>query len=123
MLAIKLKRIGKKHQGSFRVVVAEKRSKMVGRFTDDLGWWNPRTDKFDVVKERALEWIKKGAQPTPTVHNLLITAGILSGKKIPVHHQPKKSAEVAAPAAPAAAAPAAPVAQKAPEAPEAPAAA
>jgi small subunit ribosomal protein S16 len=94
MLAIKLKRIGKKHQGSFRVVVAEKRSKMVGRFTDDLGWWNPRTDKFDVVKERALEWIKKGAQPTPTVHNLLITAGILSGKKIPVHHQPRRAEAV-----------------------------
>ncbi len=61
---------------------------MVGRFTDDLGWWNPRTDKFEVAKDKTLDWIKKGAQPTPTVHNLLITAGVLSGKKIPVHHKP-----------------------------------
>ncbi|MCL4403938.1 30S ribosomal protein S16 [Patescibacteria group bacterium] len=96
MLAIKLKRVGKKHQGSFRIVVAEKRSAMKGSFTDDLGWWNPRTDKYDVEKERALEWIKKGAQPTPTVHNLLVTAGALKDKKIPVHKVPKKAAEEAA---------------------------
>ncbi len=104
MLAIKLKRIGKKHQGSFRIVVGEKRDNMSGRFADDLGWWNPRTDKFEVEKEKALDWIKKGAQPTPTVHNLLITAGALKGKKIPVHNKPKKSAETAAaPAAPSSA--------------------
>ena len=95
MLAIKLQRIGKKHQGSFRIVVAEKRSAMKGRFTDDFGFWNPRTDKYEVEKERALEWIKKGAQPTPTVHNLLVTAGALKDKKIPVHKQPKKSGEAA----------------------------
>ncbi len=101
MLAIKLKRVGKKHQGSFRIVVAEKRSAMKGSFTDDLGFWNPRTDKMEVEKAKALEWMKKGARPTPTVHNLLVTAGALEDKKIPVHKRPKKAAEAApAPAAP-----------------------
>ena len=93
MLAIKFKRIGKKHQGSFRVVVMEKRSKLQGRFTEDLGWVNPRTDKFEMDKKRAEYWLKVGAQPTATVYNLLVKAGVISGKKIPVHKKSKKVAE------------------------------
>jgi small subunit ribosomal protein S16 len=90
MLAIKFKRVGKKHQGSFRVVVLEKRTKLNGRFTDDLGWLDPHTDKFELDKKKAQHWLSVGAQPTPTVHNFLIKAGVLSGKKIAVHKQPKK---------------------------------
>ena len=102
---LKLKRIGKKHQAAFRLVVDEKRHKMVGTNVEDLGWYNPRADKFEFKKERIAHWLKVGAQPTDTVHNLLITAGILTGKKIAVHKQPKKkegeksAAPVAAPAA------------------------
>ena len=101
MLAIKLKRTGKKHQASFRVIVTEKRSKVFGRFLDDLGWSNPRTDAFDLKKDRVNHWLKVGAQPTPTVHNLFVRAGILSGAKIPVHKKSKKTKEEAsvAPAA------------------------
>ena len=109
---LKLKRIGKKHQASFRLVVDEKRHKMVGTNVEDLGWYNPRADKFEFKKERVEHWMKVGAKPTDTVHNLLVTAGILSGKKIAVHKQPKKKeGEKAAPstgsgqAAPAAEAP------------------
>jgi small subunit ribosomal protein S16 len=103
MLAIKFKRIGKKHQGSFRIVVTEKRTKLNGRFTDDLGWVNPKTDKFELNKKRAEHWLKVGAQPTATVHNLLVKAGVISGKKIAVHKQSKKKMEEAKPAvAPAA---------------------
>lgn len=90
MLAIKFKRIGKKHQGSFRVVVMEKRSKLQGRFMDDLGWLNPHTDKFELEKKRAEYWLKVGAQPTATVHNLFMKAGVISGKKIAVHKKSKK---------------------------------
>lgn len=104
---LKLKRIGKKHQGSFRLIVDEKRHKLFGRHVEDLGWYNPRTNKHEINKERAEYWMKTGAKPTDTVHNLLITAGILSGKKIAVHSQPKKKegdAKAPAAAAPAAAA-------------------
>lgn len=94
MLAIKLRRVGKKGQGSFRIVVKEARSKMVGRFTDDLGWFNPRTDKLVLDKERAKHWISVGAQPTDSVHNLLIRTGVVRGAKIPVHGKKKGEAEV-----------------------------
>lgn len=93
MLAIKLKRIGKKHQASFRVVVMEKRSKLQGRFIEDLGWANPRTDERQVDAERASYWMKVGAKPTDTAWNLLVKAGVVRGKKIAVHRKSKKPAE------------------------------
>ena len=85
MLAIKLQRVGKKKQASFRIVIAEKRSKMDGRFIDNLGFLNPHTDKFEINKEKISYWLKVGAQPTDTVFNLLIKAGILKGPKKAVH--------------------------------------
>ncbi len=90
MLAIKLKPVGKKHQRSFRIIVAEKRSKLQGKFVEDLGWFNPHTDKFSLKKERVEYWLKNGAKPTDTVFNLLVTAKILSGPKIAVHKKSKK---------------------------------
>lgn len=94
MLAIKLKRIGKKHQASFRVVVMEKRSKLQGRFIEDLGWANPRTDENKVNAERASYWMKVGAKPTDTAWNLLVKTGVVRGKKIAVHSKSKKAVPV-----------------------------
>lgn len=93
MLAIKFKRIGKKHQASFRVVVSEKRSKLQGRYVDDLGWFNPSSDDFKINNERALYWIKNGAKPTDSVHNLLVRGGAIKAKKIAVHSKVKVKAE------------------------------
>lgn len=84
MLAIKLQRIGKKHQPSYRVVVAEKRSKMAAPPVEDLGAYDPRTKATTVKKERVLHWVKMGAQPTVTAHNLLVKQGVLTGAKIAV---------------------------------------
>lgn len=104
----KLKRIGKKHQASFRLIVDEKRHKMVGRNVEDLGWYNPNTNKHEFKKDRIEYWMKQGVQPTDSVYNLFVNAGIASGKKIAVHKQPKKKegeatpAPAAAPAQPAA---------------------
>ena len=85
MLAIKLKRIGKKGQPSYRVVIQPKRSKLNGRFIEDLGWYDPVTKKTKILGERVLHWMKQGAQPTATVHNLLVREKIISLPKIPVH--------------------------------------
>lgn len=93
MLVIKLKRIGKKHQPSYRLIVQEKREKLGGRYAEDLGWYNPLLKKYEFKKERVEHWIKVGAKPTDTVHNLLVTAGVISASKIPVHKSPKKEAE------------------------------
>jgi len=123
MLALKLKRIGKKHQASFRLIVIEKRSKLVGKYAEDLGWYNPREDKMEFNKERVSYWIKNGAQPTDTVHNLLITAGIIEGKKIAVHKKAKtkkvdvssaSSGQAAAAGAPSAEVKPAPIAETKP---------
>lgn len=84
MLAIKLQRIGKKHQPSYRVVVAEKRSKMAAPPVEDLGSYNPSTKTAMVKKERVLYWIKMGARPTITMHNLLVRNEVISVPKLAV---------------------------------------
>ncbi len=100
MLAIKLQRVGKKHQPSYRLVVAEKRSKMAAPPVEDLGAYNPFTKAVTLNAERISFWIKNGAQPTLTVHNLLVTQGALSAPKLAVKMK-KKAARENAPAAPA----------------------
>ncbi len=118
MLVIRLLRIGKKNQPSFKIVVVDKRkSSTAGRSLEILGFKNRLTKKFGIKKDRVEYWMKVGAQPSVTVRNLLIENKIIEGKKTAVN---KKSKKQAAPAA-AAGAPvtaAAPVAAPAP-APEA----
>ena len=97
MLAIKLQRIGKKHQPSYRLILQEKRTKLGGPSAEDLGWWNPLLDKYEFNKERVAHWMKIGAQPTDTVWNLLITAGVITGKKRAVHRTRKKAGTEATP--------------------------
>ena len=107
MLAIKLQRIGKKHQPSYRFVVAVKKSKMAAPPVEDLGAYNPFTKAANLNKERVAHWIKMGAQPTVTVHNLLVQQGVISGKALPVKMKKAapKEATPAAAAAPEAATP------------------
>jgi small subunit ribosomal protein S16 len=93
MLTIKLKRIGKKNQASFRIVVMEKRSKLNGRYLEDLGWLNRARDEFQINKARVEHWLKNGAQPTDTIHNLLVKSGVISGPKRPKHKKKKVEKE------------------------------
>ncbi len=93
MVSIRLKPVGKKHQISFRIVVAHKRSKQTGRFIEDLGWYNPHTDKSFVKEERAKYWLSVGAQPTDTVFNIFVNHKIVEGPKKPKHKKSKKRAE------------------------------
>lgn len=96
MLTIRLTRKGKKNQPFFRVVVIDKkRSSKGGRVVEDLGYKNPLTKKVSINKERVLYWIKNGAQPSATVHNLLVAEKIIEGKKIHVSKiSKKKQAEI-----------------------------
>lgn len=108
MLVIRYRRIGKKNQPSFKIVVIDKRkSSRGGRFVEILGFYNPLTKKKNIKKERAQYWLSKGAKPSDAIHNLLIEAKIIEGKKKPVHSKKKvkegeKTAPVATAAAPAA---------------------
>ena len=102
MLAIKLQRIGKKHQPSYRIVVQEKREKLGGSSVEDVGWLNPLLKKHELKRDRIEHWLKIGAQPTDTVWNLLVSAGILKAPKRAVHKKAKakKEGEAAPSAAP-----------------------
>jgi len=86
MLVIRYLRVGKKNQPSFKIVVTDKRKPpRGGRFVEILGFYNPLTKKKNVKKERILHWLSKGAQPSVSIHNLLISEKIIEGKKIATH--------------------------------------
>lgn len=70
MLKIRLARTGKKDEPHYRVVVAEARSKRLGKVVATLGHWHPKEDKFVVDKKAYGEWLGKGAQPTGAVRKL-----------------------------------------------------
>ena len=79
MVKIRLRRIGAKKQPSYRLVVADSRAPRDGAFIAVLGHYNPLTDPETIVidEEKALGWLKQGAQPTDTAARLLAKAGII----------------------------------------------
>lgn len=85
MLGIRLKRTGRTNDPSFKIVVGEKKySPKSGKHFEYLGSYNPKTKATIIDAEKVKEWLKKGAQASATVHNLLVSKGIVSGKKINV---------------------------------------
>lgn len=120
MLTIRLTRKGKKNQPFFRVVVIDKRrSSKGGRSVEDVGYLNPLTKKLSLNKDRIQYWMKNGAQPSGTVHNLLVNEKIIEGKKI-VKKSKKSDKPAEAPVAPKPAEAPAPVAETPAPAPEQP---
>ncbi len=81
---IRLRRVGRKGQAYFRIVVADSRSPRDGRFVAAIGNYNPRANPavLNVNAEQARVWLEKGATPTDTVRSLLKKAGVL-GKSAP----------------------------------------
>ncbi|EFH80756.1 30S ribosomal protein S16 [Ktedonobacter sp. SOSP1-85] len=77
---IRLKRTGMKKAPSYRVVVADSRSPRDGRIIENIGWYNPRVEPsaININEEKALGWLKNGAQPTESVESLLKRSGILA---------------------------------------------
>jgi small subunit ribosomal protein S16 len=75
---IRLMRVGKKKQPSYRVVVADGRSPRDGRYIEIVGQYQPRLEPsgFTVDGDKVISWLQKGAQPTEQVHKLLVSAGI-----------------------------------------------
>ena len=81
---IRLRRVGRKGQAYFRIVVADSKSPRDGRFVAAIGHYNPRANPavIAVNAEQARAWLEKGAMPTDTVRSLLKKAGVL-GKSTP----------------------------------------
>lgn len=97
MLRIKLSRVGKKKQPIYRIRVIERQRDPWGKFIENVGTYNPRSEPkaLELNEERIKHWISVGAQPTDTVHNLLVGAGIISDKKRNVSKLGKKAKEAA----------------------------
>jgi small subunit ribosomal protein S16 len=70
---MRLRRMGAKHQPSYRIVVADSRSPRDGRYIDQVGFYNPVTNpaKITLDQAKAVKWLRQGAQPTETVEILL----------------------------------------------------
>ncbi len=89
---IRLTRVGKKKQPTYRIVVTDSRSSRDGRFIEILGNYDPRQEpnRVSVNEDKALEWLLKGAQPTETTAKVLAQAGVwdrfeqAKGKKLPL---------------------------------------
>ena len=112
---IRLMRVGKKKQPSYRVVVTDSRSPRDGRFIEVLGQYAPREDPSVVTidNDRALHWLRVGAQPTEQVGKLLEISGVWAAYKDAVGKEavtkpkaktPKPKTVVEPPAPPATAA-------------------
>ncbi len=94
MIRIRLRRTGKIRQPSYRVVVANSESPRDGKFIEEIGFYNPRTDPptFEVKADRARYWLSVGAQPSETMVRLLRQAGVIgepgSSSTTPAEAQP-----------------------------------
>jgi small subunit ribosomal protein S16 len=79
MVKIRLRRTGKKKKPSYRVVIADARAPRDGDFIEIIGHYDPLTEPPTIVidEEKALKWLKQGAQPTETVSSLLNKVGIM----------------------------------------------
>lgn len=131
---IRLRRMGSKGRPFYRVVVADQRSPRDGRFIENIGKYHPLSDPslIEIDEERALHWLRVGAQPSDQVRNLMTKVGIwetflkerptaAASVKAPKERPAKEklSKKAQAKAAEAATAPAAPAAEPEPEAPAA----
>lgn len=78
-MKIRLRRIGKKGQPSYRVVVADARAPRDGRFIESIGRYNPRSEPsvVEIDHDRALHWLERGARPSEPVARLLEISGVL----------------------------------------------
>ena len=102
MLKIRLQRIGRINSPAYRIVVTEHaRAAQAGKFVEKLGTYNPKSKERTLNADRVKYWMSVGAKPSDTMHNMLVSLGIVGGKKInvlPAFKAPEAPAEEAAPA-------------------------
>ncbi len=77
---IRLRRTGRRHQPTYRIVVTDKAAPRDGRFIETLGHYNPRTEPATIAvnAEKARHWLSRGATPSDTVRSLFKKAGVFT---------------------------------------------
>lgn len=97
MLVIRLQRVGRKNDPSFRVVLMDKRrAAKAGKAVEFLGSYSSRQKTSEINEERVKYWLSQGAKSSETVHNILVSKNIISGPKIDVFASAKASADKSA---------------------------
>lgn len=76
MVKIRLKRLGKKREASYRIIAIDNRARREGRPIEELGFYNPRTGETRLNVPAIVKWLKNGAQPTETVNDILKKAQV-----------------------------------------------
>ncbi len=90
MLMMRLQRVGRKNDPSYRIVVVDKRTgPKSNKHIDHLGFYSPKLGKIQIDGEKAKHWLSHGVQASGTVHNMLVSQKVIEGKKINV--LPRKS--------------------------------
>ena len=69
--------MGAKKAPTYRVIIADSRSPRDGRFIEEIGYFNPKSDELKIDAEKAKKWLANGAQPTDTVKSLLKKSNIV----------------------------------------------
>src|SRR6185295_4968086 len=97
MLKIRMQRTGRINMPSFRIIVTEHtESPKTGNFVEKVGTYNPKTKERNLNADRIKYWLSVGAKASDTMHNMLVTAGVVEGKKINILPAYKAPAEAAA---------------------------
>jgi small subunit ribosomal protein S16 len=80
MVRLRLRKVGSKAQQSFRIVAAEREHPRDGRFLENLGFYNPRTQPatIELDETRVYQWLKNGAQPSESVQKLFRVTGTMA---------------------------------------------
>ena len=79
---IRFQRIGRKNDPAFRIAVLEKTAgPKAGSYVDLVGTYNPKTKATTLQPDAIRDWVAKGAQVSPSVHNLLVSQGVIEGTK------------------------------------------
>src|SRR3989338_9695018 len=95
MLMIRMQRIGRKNMPAFRIIVAEHtRGPRTGNIVEKVGTYNPKTKERQFNADRIKYLVLVGEKASATVHNMLVSAKIITGAKI-VKHQEKPAEPVA----------------------------
>lgn len=95
MLVIRLSRIGRKNLAYFQIVLQEKTQAPKSKAIELLGTLNPHTDPrtIQLKEDRVAYWLSQGAEPSATIHNLLVDKGLIKGAKVRSYTPKKKSVE------------------------------
>ena len=110
MVVIRLSRVGKKNHPTFRIIVSDKQKDTVGSYLELLGSYDPHATptRIELNAERTKYWLSVGAQPSDSVHNLLVEKGIITTpKRVVAKAKAVAATETSGETAPVAEAPAA----------------